>query len=223
LSKTGPAELIPRIFHYCWYGPNEGTLGTRQFIDTWKKTNPSWEIWRWDEHNSPVQMPYVRRALETSHWADASNAVRLYVLEAHGGVYLDTDVELVRDFEQLRRYPCFLGFQYDPRTGQYPPLFEAVNNAVLGAVPHHPFIKRALETLVRDFDGTEEAHLSSPQLMSKLLIRAGLRQYSTDTQMIDGVAVFPKEVFYPYYWREAPPAPPFSDKTYAVHHWAHRW
>jgi hypothetical protein len=98
-----------------------------------------------------------------------------------------------------------------------------VNNAVMGAKPGHPFVERALYTLLARFDGTEEANYSSPRLVSELLIQAGLERYDPSPQVIDGVAVLPMEAFYPYDWTERSASGPPLAATYAVHRWAHRW
>jgi mannosyltransferase OCH1-like enzyme len=213
---------IPRLIHYCWYGGGAPTP-EGWFVDGWSDANPGWKLRLWDESNSPLKLPYVRNALEHGFWANASNAVRLWAVYRFGGVYLDTDVQLLRSLEPLRRYACFVGFQYEPGPTRKRRLDESVTNGVFGAVAEHQFPARALERLLRDFDGTEDAYLSSPRLTSELLLEAGLRGYRDDPQVVDGVTVLPKDRFYPYCWDEPAESAQLTPDTFAIHHWAMRW
>jgi mannosyltransferase OCH1-like enzyme len=84
---------IPRIIHYCWLGGSAPSEQMLHCIETWRVHHPRFEIRRWDERHLPDD-PFIDRAMEGGHWSRASNALRLYAIYNHGGIYLDTDVEV---------------------------------------------------------------------------------------------------------------------------------
>ena len=212
---------IPPLFHYCWFGDNPVTDEMGRCLESWRRLHPTYAIMRWDEGNLPDD-PFVHRALENGHWSRASNAVRAHAVLQHGGIYLDTDVEIVRSFEPLRRRRCFLGFQYVPDGTSYKPFEMCVNGAVLGAEPGHPFVRALLDRIPRHLEGPEAFDLMGPQMVTAVLIEAGLRCYSRTPVTIAGATIFPKEAFYPYFYQEPRPTSVGTD-TYSIHYWAKRW
>ena len=93
--------MIPKIIHYCWFGENPIPEHLRQYMQTWSAHMPNWEIREWNEQNYSIEKAplYVRQAYEAKKFAFVSDYVRLLVLEKFGGVYLDTDVEVVKSLE----------------------------------------------------------------------------------------------------------------------------
>ena len=206
--------MIPKRLHYCWFGPEPETELMQKCFQSWKTVLPGYEIKKWDERNSPMLFGYLKKAARYRKWANMSNFVRLYALFAEGGIYLDTDVEVIKPFDRLLGFPAFLGCESKkPR----------VNNAVFGAVPGHPFVLRMMCSLVASFAGTEPANHSSPELTTRLLAERGLTSYSETTQVIANVAIFPVQYFYPCYMGETFRPERVTSETFALHHWAKRW
>ena len=222
LFRRALARKIPRIIHYCWLGGREPSEEMVRCIETWRTHHPGFEIRRWDESNVPAD-PFIDRALAGGHWSRASNAVRLHALYAHGGIYLDTDVEVLRSFEPLRRHSCFLGFQYIPDGTPYKPFEMCVASGVMGARPKHPLVRAMLAEIPRSIEGPAAFEILGPQMATAVLIRAGLRQYSDTAVTIGGATILPKEAFYPYFYREAFDPSLITPSTFSVHHWAKRW
>jgi mannosyltransferase OCH1-like enzyme len=193
----------------------------RDCMRTWREHNPDFEIMRWDESNVPDD-PFVHRALEAGQWSRASNAVRMHALATHGGVYLDTDVEVVRPFAPLLDLESFLGFQYFPDGTPQKPFEMSVCGAIAGAMPGHPLINKFLAEIPRHIEGPAAFDIIGPQMLTAVLIREGLLQYSSTPVRIGGATIFPKEVFYPYFYREQRPAT-VGPETIAIHLWAKRW
>jgi len=216
------ARRIPRIIHYCWVGGQAPSDEMVRCLDTWRTHHPDFEIRRWDESNLPAD-PFIDRALAGGHWSRASNAIRLHALYEHGGIYLDTDVEVLRSFEPLRRYDCFLGFQYVPDGTSYKPFEMCVAGGVLGARPRHPMIAQMLAEIPRSVEGPAAFQILGPQMVTAVLIRAGLQAYSDTAVTVGGVTIFPKEMFYPYFYQEVPDRRLITPSTFSVHHWAKRW
>ena len=90
--------MIPKKIHYCWFGRNEKPKAVQKCIASWKKYCPDYEIIEWNEDNFDVQQnPYIKYCYDNKKWAFLSDLVRLLVVCEHGGIYFDTDVELVRN------------------------------------------------------------------------------------------------------------------------------
>ena len=103
---------IPKTIHYCWFGGKPLPADVEKCIRTWKKMCPDYEIKRWDESNVPIEeFPFAKAAYDAKAWAFVSDFVRLKVIYEHGGIYLDTDVEVVKSLDPMLKYSCFLARQ----------------------------------------------------------------------------------------------------------------
>jgi hypothetical protein len=208
--------MIPKKIHYCWYGRNPQPELLLRCRESWDRFCPDWEVKRWDENSTDMDNPYIRVAYENRNFANVSNCARLLALATEGGIYLDTDIELLKSLEPFRREQCFLGFQ-DRKT---------VNNAVMGAVQGHPFVEALVEEFLASFDGLEEAYLSSPDFVTDELRRRGLVE-GIDTNkelvMVDGISLFPQRYFYPCDWDEKLHPSCIKEDTHAIHHWTKLW
>ncbi|OQP47187.1 hypothetical protein A4H97_06675 [Niastella yeongjuensis] len=213
--------MLPKVIHYCWFGGSEMPESYKSLIAEWETLHPSWSIKRWDESNAPMSLPYIKKAKENNNWANISNYVRLYALGREGGIYLDTDMKVLQPLDKLLLHNCFLGFESGSNEGGE----FWVNNAIMGAQANHPFVMECEQYLLEQFDGTEQANLSSPQLVTALLkTRRGLKQYGR--QSLDDIMLYEKEVFYPipvdkaYLLKEVNAYP---EETVAVHLWGRTW
>tara|TARA_R110001592_G_scaffold321636_1_gene600223 strand:- start:6647 stop:10270 length:3624 start_codon:yes stop_codon:yes gene_type:complete len=216
-------EVIPRIIHYCWFGNGEKPEIVEKCIKSWKKNLTGYEIKEWNEENSPMESAYMKNAAKHNKYSNMSNFVRTHALKTEGGIYLDTDMEVFKDFEQQLSDKCFLGFQYSKDSLKKFPegINELVNGAVIGAVKNHPFIEKLQEKVVNNFDGTEESNLSGPFSTTESLRDMGLIGLSDDH--LEDLRLYSFEYFYPTpWWREFE----LSDKTQdtvCVHHWTKLW
>lgn len=208
--------MIPKIIHYCWFGNSDIPDEHMRYIEGWKKLMPDYELRFWNESNSPTELPYMRTARMHGNWANMSNFVRLHVVFLHGGIYLDTDVEVLKRFDDLLDKKCFFGFESKEEEKRL-----VVNNAVFGAVPKSNFIGDCKAYLLANFTGEEPAHLSAPGLITTLLKNKGLAFYGN--QNLDGVALFRADFFYPYKWTEDFSEDCLTSDTYAIHRWNKSW
>lgn len=128
--------MIPKRIHYCWFGKNPLPEQTKQYIETWKKYCSDYEIIEWNEDNFDVnQNQYSKEAYEAKKWAFVSDYARLKVLYDNGGIYMDTDVEVVKPLNDLLKYNWFAGFEAEDR----------IQTGVIGAERKNDFIKLLLE------------------------------------------------------------------------------
>lgn len=106
--------MIPKIIHYCWFGRNEKSDIIKKCIASWKKYCPDWKIIEWNEDNYDVnRIPYVKEAYDSKKWAFVTDVVRLEVVKKMGGIYLDTDVELLANIDFLLENEAFYFFESD--------------------------------------------------------------------------------------------------------------
>ncbi|MEM6318478.1 MAG: glycosyltransferase [Bacteroidota bacterium] len=216
MSKS-TSILIPKIIHYCWFGTKPIPDDYQGYIDGWKRLMPDYEIRLWNEANSPMHLPYLQAALKYKKWANLANFVRIYALYHHGGIYMDTDMEVLKSLEPFRQYGSFLGLEL----GEKDDKAIVVNNAIFGAEKRHPFVEKCMDFYLQHFDGRDSALDSSPYLVTRLLKEAGMHQYGR--QNVGGVELFPKEYFYPYHITEKFSLDCVKDDTHTIHHWGYSW
>ncbi|MCQ2344356.1 MAG: glycosyl transferase [Paludibacteraceae bacterium] len=110
--------MIPRIIHYCWFGKGQKTNLVEKCISSWKQVLPNYEIKEWNENNFDVNiLPYTREAYALKKYAFVSDVARLYALMNEGGIYLDTDVRVIKSFDPYLSYHSFIGKQNPLKVG----------------------------------------------------------------------------------------------------------
>lgn len=105
--------MIPKTIHYCWFGHNPKPKLAVKCIKSWKKYCPDYEIIEWNEDNFDITSAplYVRQAYDAKKWAFVTDYVRLYAMVNYGGIYMDTDVEVIRPLDQFLHHQAFSGFE----------------------------------------------------------------------------------------------------------------
>lgn len=104
--------LIPKTIHYCWFGNKELPDEYKRYIESWRSYCPDYEIKRWNEENYDIEKnSYMKWAYNNEKWEFVSDYARLDILYQYGGIYLDTDVELIKSLDELRRFSAFMGFE----------------------------------------------------------------------------------------------------------------
>lgn len=182
---------IPKVIHYCWLGGNQLPKDAIKCIDNWKKKLPGYEIKVWNEENYDITVnDYMREAYKRKKYAFVTDYMRLDILYQYGGIYMDTDVILKKDFKQLLNEKAFVGFEYPGRIG----------SCVIGAQPHNPIIKELIDSyLMRKFvgqDGKEDT-TPNPEVFTTICTNHGL-QTNDIVQKLDHITVLPMDAFCPY-------------------------
>ena len=206
--------MIPKIIHYCWFGRGELPEPAKRCIASWEKYCPDYQIIRWDEDNFDVDgSEYTRYCYERKKYAFLSDYVRLAVVKQHGGIYLDTDVEVVRSLDEVLQYSAFFGFENDGmiNTGQG-----------FGAQAEHPAVIAMLEQyekMAPDENGVFELK-ACPALNTAALLPFGLKQDGS-RQTVCGAEILPMEYMNPYDdstgWLNK------TVNTFSIHWYAKSW
>lgn len=200
--------MIPKIIHYCWLGRKPLPALVEKCIQTWNHKLPNYDIKRWDETNSDLTHEIVCSALKRKNWAFAVDYLRLTILYEQGGIYLDTDMELVSPFkEEMLANNVFLGYECE----------KYVSAGVIGAAPNSKFIKDCIVEMEKSFKN------GGFETIPKILTRV----YKTG--LYPDVVVYPISVFYPFnpYATGAQIKQlmycDVKEETIAIHHWYKSW
>ena len=186
----------------------------KRCMASWRRIMPDYQIKEWNESNSPMDSSYAAKAYSEEMWAFIADYVRLYALHEEGGIYLDTDVTVVKPFDPLLNDRCFLGFQYKEEGPGW------IANAVIGAESGHHFLKRCMKLTLSLFEEDQRFHIS-PRVTTMALNELGPVEYGT--QKVGDVRLYPVEYFYPYGPREKFSPECIRENTYCMHHWSGSW
>lgn len=206
--------MIPKIIHYCWFGRNEKSGLIRECIESWKRYLPDYEIIEWNEDNFDVNSSdYTREAYEAKKWAFVSDYVRLYALHKHGGLYFDTDVEILKNMDSFLDNEAFTGWEAK----------DSPVTAVMGAEAGNEEYKSLLDYYTgKHFlkpDGSYDM-MTNTVIITNLLKQKGIVMDGKE-QVIGSMRIYPQIVFCPNnlsrIWNQP------SKKSYAIHHFDQSW
>lgn len=205
---------IPKVIHYCWFGGNPLPKTAKKCMDSWKKYCPDYKIVRWDESNFNVKCtPYCEKMYNEKKWAFLSDYARLKIIYEQGGVYLDTDVELVKPLDDLLHNNCFMGIDTT---------FMVSNGLGLGAEKGTAFIKENLNFYDSINLSEQKTPLINSPITTDLLRKKGnLNTESNDIQNVAGVTIYPPEYFCAKHTHTGEIV--ITPNTYAIHHFTLSW
>lgn len=203
--------MIPKTIHYCWFGNNPKPKLAEKCIASWKKYCPDWTIIEWNESNyDTTQNEYTKMCIEQKKYAFLSDFVRLQVVTEHGGVYFDTDVELVKPIDDLLENEAFFGFETP----------ENINSGLgFGSVAHGIAIEAMLEEYTPLLDG-QGGVKGCPGLNSSALERLGLIR-NGQMQLVAGALILPIDYLNPY--EIATGRLNKTENTYSIHWYSASW
>ena len=183
--------MIPKIIHYCWFGGNEKPQLAQKCIESWKVKCPDYQIIEWNEKNFDIdQHPYLRWCHDNKKWAFLSDFARLLIIQQQGGIYFDTDVELLKSPDELLTYEAFYGFENNNNVA---------TGLGFGSEKKHQIINEMVDEYLKlqiDEEGKYPL-IVCPELNTKPLINNGLK-LNGQRQNICGAEIFPEDYFNPY-------------------------
>lgn len=207
--------MIPKIIHYCWFGGGKTPKLMEKCLESWAKVMPDYEVRLWSEETFDINnsVKYVQEAYNEKKFAFVSDYVRLYALYNYGGVYLDTDVEVIKDFTNLLTTETVLGFEDKGK----------ISTAFIAVEPKAEWIKKLLiEYEHRCFimpDGRRD-QTTNVEFISQYLRKSGI-DLEREKVVEDNLVIYPIEYFSPRSWDSGKYE--ITDNTYAVHYFAGTW
>lgn len=207
-------QIIPKTIHYCWFGGRPLPAVAEHCMKSWRELLPDYTIKRWDETNTDIhENRYAREAYEAGKYAFVSDYMRLKVLYEEGGIYMDTDVEVVKNLDSFLGHRAFSGFESP----------NLIPTGIMGAEQCHPWIGSLLECY-RDKSFFEEdgTYDMTPNtvLITQLSLKQGLR-LTNKKQIFHDVVMYPKEVFCPKDYDDSRYF--VTENTYTIHHFSGSW
>ena len=206
--------MIPKIIHYCWFGGKELSKDAKKYINSWHSLCPDYKIIEWNETNFDVKtVPYVREAYEEKKWAFVSDYVRLYVLKKYGGIYLDTDVEVIKSLDPFLYNKVFIGAE-----SKY-----SICTAVIGAERNALFIGELLELYDEIHFKNQRGIDLTPNSQRIFAYLENVYNYKASNKPIywNNFTLYPKDYFSPincYTYKQE-----ITVDTYCIHRFAGTW
>ncbi len=228
--------MIPKTIHYCWFGGNPLPELAQKCIASWKKYCPDYEIIEWNESNFDFsECDYAREAYEAKKWAFVSDYARFKILYEYGGVYFDTDVEVIKPIDEIIKNGAYMGCETD---GKYSVTKDLTSNRIASKMNTHITVAPGLGIAVNpglglykeilDFYNNihfkrEDGSLNLNTVVkytTDILVKHGLKDIK-GIQKIEGITIYPTEYFCPKNLETGTVA--ITDNTLTIHHFDGSW
>lgn len=207
--------MIPKIIHYCWFGRNPLPTLAKKCIESWKRFLPDYEIKEWNEDNFDLDLyPYAREAYEHKKYAFVTDIVRLYALYLEGGIYMDTDVEVVKPLDKFLSHTAFSGFESAVSIPTGIMASEAGGKWVgdnLRYYDHHRFVLP---------DGSLDM-TTNVAIITEYMLPYGFRRDNTWQDFPNLITLYPSEYFCPISSQGSEIH--FTENTHTIHHFSGSW
>lgn len=214
--------MIPKIIHYCWFGRNKKPKVVRRCIESWQKLYPDFKLIEWNEKNTELNNPFCDYFLKKKKWAFVADYVRLDKLYKFGGVYLDTDMLMLKPLDHFLKDKMFFGAEND----------SFISGGIIGSRKEHFFIENCLRIYnsidLKKMDNDLKNN-TIPQIITQEFKKLSKVENWSFNELIsyDGIKVYPKEYFYslPFSDREKQNkiASYLTSNSYGVHLWNYSW
>ncbi|MGE7120740.1 glycosyltransferase family 32 protein [Peribacillus sp. NPDC046944] len=206
---------IPKVIHYCWFGGKDKPDIVNKCMDSWRKHLSEYEIIEWNEDNFNLNInTYVQEAYTTQKFAFVSDYVRVHTLYHMGGIYLDTDVEIFKSFDDLLHHDSFWGFEQE----------NYIATSTIGATKENELIKMFLDSYEKKSfikeDGSLD-QLTNVAIVTKLIENLGLIKNGEYQELQDMGVFYPQTYFSPYDYINCRTL--ITGETYAMHHFYKSW
>lgn len=203
--------MIEKKIHYIWFGGNKQKEVLR-CIESWRKNLPEYEIIEWNENNFDLETEmkeckFLRECYKRKLWAFLSDYVRLKVLYQHGGIYLDTDIEIIKNIDDLLDVDFFTGYENE----------EIISFGILGCIPKHKIIKKMIDFY------NDKIWNSDMYIITSILTEILKEEYGDKIHGTPNIRIYPKEYFYPYNHDEKFKKECLTENTYTIHWWGKSW
>ncbi|AXU72845.1 TPA: glycosyltransferase [Clostridioides difficile] len=207
--------MIPKKIHYVWFGGPKGNI-ENICINSWKEKLPEYEIVEWNEKNFDIEKEikgnkFLEECYKRKLWAFISDYTRIKVLYEQGGVYMDTDMQILKDITPLLENNRLICGYEDDR--------EYINGAIIGVEKEHPFLKDLLEYYEKEV--LTSSLFTIPKIMTHLMEKNYKKIDPNNYE--EGIRVYDKEYFYPFGFKEDFTPECITENTFGIHWWGKSW
>ena len=214
LKSEKDEKMLPKIIHYCWFGRGQMPEMALKCITSWKKYCPDYTLKEWNEDNFYLDMyPYVREAYEARKFAFVTDVVRLYALLHEGGIYMDTDVEVIRPIDSLLQYAAVSGFETE----------KDIPTGLMAAEQGHPLFRELLE----EYEGihfvlSDGTYDMTPNVarITRTCLKYGFVP-NNQMQTVHGFTLLPKDYLCPKSYSDRKIQ--LTSNSLCIHHFAGSW
>lgn len=211
-QKLNHKEKIPKVIHYCWFGGKPMPADVQRYVDTWQKVAPDYKLKCWSEENFPFEKyPFAKEALVNKKWAFIADVARLHALYFEGGIYLDTDIELLKNFDEFLDEDGFTSYES----------LNLIAMAAIGFKKYHPWIAEMLlwySCVHCDDDYTEIANTKIVSKITKMKYKVQLD--GNEKLLSCGLHIYPRDYFSPKLEKNKWLT---TDNTHCIHHFTGMW
>ncbi len=200
--------MIPKKIHFIWLGGRPKSKLTEVCINSWRRCLPEYEIKEWNENNLDIRElcknnKFFSKCYELKLWAFVSDYLRLWILYKEGGIYLDTDVEVIKSFNPLLNNKIFMGYEID----------DFIGTATIGAEPGNNLIKRLIDFYNNDIWKVD--FVNNPIIFKFL--------QNQEPFVFNECKVYPKDYFSPYIPRKKYQEIVEKKETFTIHWYTQNW
>lgn len=216
--------MIPKTIHYCWFGNGPLPELAEKCIASWKEFFPDYTIKRWDETNYDVTaVPYVHEAYQAKRWAFVSDYARFDILYKYGGIYFDTDVEIIAPMDDILASGAFMGMQKTALPGDETVYWPAPGLG-MAAEAGMDIYRELLDKYQSMHFILEDGSLNLntvPMFTYQVFEKHGLDQSRNEVQSVSDVTVWPTEYFSPVDYFSGEKI--ITRNTRSIHHYSSSW
>lgn len=208
-------KMIPKIIHYCWLSNEEYPEVVEKCIKSWHKKLPDYKFIKWTAENFDIHSNlFCKEAYENKKYAFASDYIRLKVLYEYGGIYLDSDIEVLKKFDDLLDNKAFIGFEND----------SAVTGWFMASESYNPLFKRFLDYYENRHFVMSNGKLDiipNPQILTKIISQTNDLILNGSLQKFDNIVIYPKDYFCPKDYKTGKVS--ITDNSYCIHYFNGAW
>lgn len=209
--------MIPKTIHYCWFGNNPLPEDAKKYIKSWKKYCPNFDIIEWNESNFDVNCcKYVMEAYKTKKWAFVSDYARFYILYKYGGLYFDTDVEMINKMDDILKRGAFMGIEAGEKVLVAPGLG-------LGVEAGNYIYKEIIDYYNRQSFYLADGSINKMTVVmrvSEILKKNGYKG-TGKIEKVGNIIVYPADYFCPMNYHNGKIT--ITSNTKTIHHYAETW
>ena len=214
-EKIKMKNKIPRIIHSVWVGGNKKNKLILKCEKSWRKYCKNYKFIEWNENNFDISKApiFVQESYDREKWAFVSDYIRLFVINKYGGVYLDSDMEVLKPFDKFLKENCFLGLESREDDKNI------ISCGIIGSTKSNWFIQKCLKYYENKKKYEKE---TITKILTKILNKEGFDINKHKKQNIKGVMIYERKYFYPFTDGENPKKF-ISKDSYCCHHWNASW